>query len=62
MSKKFRVRYKSVSYYYVDVDAENERDASRQASNIDGGDFIPDPATKGVGTWDEDTVKEMEAV
>lgn len=60
MPKKFRVEYKSVSYYYVDIEAENELDASRKASDIDGGDFIPDRATKGVGTWEEHGIKSME--
>ena len=47
---KFRVKYKSIGYVYLDVEADTLEDAKEIAKNTDGGEFIE----SGVGDWEYD--------
>lgn len=44
----FRVRYKSISYMYLDVEADSVAEAKDIAENTDGGEFLED----GIGDWE----------
>lgn len=55
--KKFKVVASSISYYTVEIEAENEDEAWDMAREIDGGDFEPD----GDGDWEIYSVAEVEA-
>ncbi len=50
----FRVRYKSISYMYLDVEADSIAEAKDIAENTDGGEFLED----GVGDWEYDCTKD----
>lgn len=45
---KFRVWAKSISYVYLDVEADNVHQAMEIAEEADGGDFHDD----GIGGWE----------
>ena len=47
---KFRVKYRSIGYVYLDVEADTLEDAKEIAKNTDGGEFIE----SGVGDWEYD--------
>jgi len=53
MSNKYRVYFKSVEIYYVDIEAESEYDAVSIAENTDGGDFELAKSP----TWDFEKVR-----
>lgn len=44
----FRVIYKSISYVYLDVEADSVAEARTIAENADGGEFLED----GTGDWE----------
>lgn len=50
----FRVRYKSISYVYLDVEADSIAEAKDIAENTDGGEFLED----GVGDWEYDCTED----
>ena len=39
---KFRVKYRSIDYLYLDVEADTLEEAKEIAENTDGGEFIDD--------------------
>lgn len=45
---KFRVWAKSISYCYVDIEAEDENQAQEIADELDGGNYNPTPD----GDWE----------
>lgn len=45
---KFRVKYRSIDYLYLDVEADTLEEAKEIAENTDGGEFIDD----GIGYWE----------
>lgn len=45
---KFRVKYKSIDYVYLDVEADSLEEAKEIAENTDGGEFMAD----GIGDWE----------
>ena len=47
---KFKVKYKSIDYVYLDVEADSLEEAKEIAENTDGGEFMED----GVGDWKYD--------
>ena len=55
--KTFRVYAKSITYCYVDVEAENEYEALDMAEDIDGGEF----STEIDGDWETYAVIEMDS-
>ncbi len=60
VSKKFRVWYQSVNYYYLDVEAKDETEAEEKAKKADGDEFSEKQGFEGVGSWDYDRVENME--
>lgn len=44
---KFRVKYRSIDYVYLDVEADTFEEAKEIAENTDGGEFIEN----GIGDW-----------
>lgn len=54
--KKFKVTASSISYYTIEVEAENEDEAWALGREADGGDFAPD----GEGDWEIYAVTEIE--
>lgn len=53
--KTYRVWAKSISYCFVEIEAESENDAMEIAEEMDGGDF----EDSGVGDWIIDDVIEV---
>lgn len=47
---KFKVKYKSIDYVYLDVEADSLEEAKEIAENTDGGEFMED----GVSDWEYD--------
>ena len=47
---KFRVKYRSIDYLYLDVEADTFEEAKEIAEYTDGGSFIED----GIGDWEYD--------
>lgn len=47
---KFRVKYRSIDYLYLDVEADTFEEAKEIAENTDGGEFIEN----GIGDWEYD--------
>ena len=48
--KTYRVLAKSISYVYVDIEAESPEKAKEAAESLDGGDFVEDG-----GAWEFDS-------
>lgn len=55
--KKFKVIASSISYFVLEVEAENEDEAWQIGREADGGDFEPD----GDGDWEIYSVEEVQA-
>ena len=55
--KKFKVVASSITYYTVEIEAENEDEAWGMARDIDGGDFESDDQ----GDWEIYSVSEVTA-
>ena len=55
--KKFKVIASSITYYTVEIEAENEDEAWNIGCEADGGDFEPD----GNGDWEIVEVREVQA-
>lgn len=55
--KTYIVTASSITYYTLEIEAENQYDAYDIAHNADGGDFTPD----GVGDWAIVEIREVTA-
>ena len=55
---KFRIYAKSISYVYIDIEAETKEKAMEVAEEADGGEFHDD----GCGDWEfcEDIIRELD--
>ena len=51
---KFRVKYRSIGYVYLDVEADTFEDAKKIAKNTDCGKFIE----SGFGYWEYDCTED----
>ena len=56
--KTYKVIASSISYYTIEIQAENEDEAWMQAKYADGSDFAPD----GDGDWEISSVSEIKKV
>ena len=55
---KFRVKYRSIDYVYLDVEADTFEEAKEIAKNTDGGEFIEG----GIGDWEYDHTEDENGV
>jgi len=55
--KKYTVTASSITYYTVEIEAENDEEAWDIAHSADGGDFTQD----GMGDWEIIEVREVDA-
>lgn len=55
---RFRVKYRSIDYLYLDVEADTLEEAKEIAKNTDGGEFID----SGIGYWEHDHTENEKGV
>jgi len=55
---RFRVKYRSIDYLYLDVEADTLEEAKEIAKNTDGGEFID----SGIGYWEYDHTENEKGV
>jgi hypothetical protein len=55
---KFRVKYRSIDYMYLDVEADTFEEAKEIAEYTDGGLFIEN----GIGDWEYDHTEDENGV
>lgn len=53
--KRYTVTASSITYYTLEIEAENDDEAFAIAKSADGGDFVED----GIGDWEIVEVKEQ---